>query len=79
MKVKFTVEKINDSGLFGITSTPIHVWGNLNKTVGLSDMLREDLKNYPSNSQVDNVLNIYQFIVFVRLYTSNKNAKNVIL
>lgn len=75
MKVKFIVEKMGEDGLFGMTSKSLHVWGNLNKTVGLSDILRRDLKKYPPDSQVDNALNIYQFIVFVRLYTSNKNAK----
>ena len=73
--IKFTVEKLGEGKLFGITSNPLHVWGNLNKTVGLSDIIRQDLKKYPKDSQIDNVLNIYQFIVFVRLYSSNKNAK----
>jgi hypothetical protein len=74
-KVKFIVEKIGKDGLFGITSNPLQVWGNLNKAVGISDMLRKDLKNYPPDSEIDNTLNIYQYIVFVRLYTSKKDAK----
>jgi hypothetical protein len=75
MQIKFIVEKIGEDSRFGITSNPLHVWGNLNKAVGLSDMLSQDLRNYPPDSQVDNTLNIYQFIVFVRLHTSNKKAK----
>ena len=73
--IKFTVEKLGEGELFGTTSNPFHVWGNLNKTVGLSDIIQQDLKKYPKDSQIDNVFNIYQFIVFIRLYSSNKNAK----
>ena len=75
MKVKFIVEKIGEGRVFGITSNPNHVWGNLNKTVGLSDIITQDLKQYPKDSQIDTVINIYQFIVFIRLYSSNKKAK----
>lgn len=72
MKIKFIVEKMGEGGLFGVTSNQLHVWGNLNKVLGVSDMLREDLKNYPADSQIEHTLNLYQFIVFVRLHTSNK-------
>ena len=58
----------------GITNNYLHVYSNIDKVGGLLDILKDDIKRYPPNSDVHNVVPIFHFMAFIKLHTSSKDA-----
>lgn len=74
-KIKFIIETSGEGMKFGFTDTPLYVYGNINKVIGLWDIIKEEMDKYPPHSQVDHVLPMFKFIAFIQLHTSSKDAR----
>ncbi len=77
-RVKFIVEKAGDGMKFGSTNTPLYVYGNINKCVGLWDIFQSELNKCPPSSGSQMVANMYHFIALIRFHTSNKKVHMVL-
>jgi len=66
VKVKFLVDAMVEGYKCGVTKNPLYFYGNINKVIGLMQMLKEELKKYPVDSAVNMILPMYNFISLVR-------------
>ena len=65
-KIKLIVEYADERMRSGITQNHLHVFGNIDKVDGLLDILNEDLKRYPPDSEVNNIMPIFHFMAFIK-------------
>ena len=59
---------------FGYTNTPLYVYGNINKVIGLWDILKKKIDTYPPNSTCDIIIPMFQFIAIITFNIGEKDV-----
>lgn len=70
--IKFIVEKIDSTYKVGFTFNSDHIYGNINKVIGLWDLIKKEMDKTPLDCELCIVRPMFHFICVMSFNMTNK-------